>query len=55
MRLLRSETGIGGQNVPNAGGGQLAPKVAPRRLEVLTPKLEIFFRISVGRGEFQGP
>ena len=34
----------GGQNVPNArGGGELAPKVAPRRLGFLTPwKLKIF-------------
>ena len=40
----------GGQNVPNArgggglsrGGGKLAPKVAPRRLGLLTPKLAIF-------------
>ena len=52
-----SETGIwGGQNVPNArwGGGELAPKVAPRRLGLLTPKLKIFYRISVERGQFQG-
>ena len=47
---------MGGQNVPNArGGGELAPKVAPRRLGLLTPKLAIFYRISVERGEFQGP
>ena len=47
----------GGQNVPNArgGGGELAPKVAPRRLGLLTPKLAIFCRISVERGQFQGP
>ena len=45
----------GGQNVPNArGGGELAPKVAPRRLGLLTPKLAIFCRISVERGQFQG-
>ena len=37
------------------GGGELAPKVAPRRLGLLTPKLTIFFRISVERGQFQGP
>ena len=47
---------MGGQNVPNArGGGELALKVAPRRLGLLTPKLRIFYRISVERGQFQGP
>ena len=46
----------GGQNVPNArGGGELAPKVVPWRLGLLTPKLTIFYRISVERGQFQGP
>ena len=46
----------GGQNVPNArGGGGLAPKVAPRKLGLLTSKLAIFYRNSVERGQFQGP
>ena len=44
-----SETGIGGQNVPNAKGG------SPRRLGLLTPKLTIFSGISVERGQFQEP
>ena len=46
----------GSKNVPNArGGGELAPKVAPRRLGLLTPKMAIFYRISVERGQLQGP
>ena len=46
----------GGQNVPNArGGGELAPKVVTRRLGLWTPKLAIFYRISVENFEFQGP
>ena len=41
----------GGQNVLNVRGrGEVAPKVAPRELGFLTPKLRIFFRISVERG-----
>ena len=36
-------------------GGELASKLAPRRLGLLTPKLTIFYRISVERGQFQGP
>ena len=45
------------KNVLNArgGGGELAPKVAPRRLGLLTPKLAIFYRNSVERGQSQGP
>ena len=34
---------------------ELAPKVVPRRLGLLTPKLAIFYRISEERGRFQGP
>ena len=46
----------GGQNAPDArGGGELAPKVAPRRLGLLTPKLAILYRISVEKGRIQGP
>ena len=43
------ETGIGGVKTYRTlgGGGELAPKVAPRRLGALTPKLAIFERISV--------
>ena len=37
------------------GGGELAPKVAPRRLGLLTLKSAIFFRISVEGGQFRGP
>ena len=46
----------GGQNAPKMleGGGELAPKVAPRRLGLLTPKLAIFYRISVESGPFRG-
>ena len=49
--------GWGVQNVPKAteGGGELTPKVAPRKLGLLTPKLATFYRISVERGQFQGP
>ena len=54
-----SETGIGGGGVKTyrtlEGGGELAPKVAPRRLGHLTPKLAIFYRISVEKGQIQGP
>ena len=51
-----SETGIGGvKTYRTLEGGELAPKVAPRRLRLLTPKLAIFYRISVERGQFQGP
>ena len=52
-----SETGVGGgQNVPNArGGGELAPKVVLGKLGLLTPKLTIFYRISVERRQIQGP
>ena len=46
----------GGQNVPNArGGGELAPKVVLGKLGLLTPKLRIFYRISVEKGQIQGP
>ena len=45
----------GFQNLPNARGGELAQKVAPRRLELFTPTLAIFYRISGERGQFQGP
>ena len=37
------------------GGGELAPKVAPRKLGLLTSKLAIFYRNCVERGQFQGP
>ena len=37
------------------GQGQLAPKVAPRGLGLLAPKLRNFWRISVQGGRFQGP
>ena len=47
--------GWGGQNVPKARGRGLAPKVGPWRLGLLTPKLVNFYRISVARGQFQGP
>ena len=36
-------------------GEELAPKVAPRVLGLLTSKLKIFFRISVERGSCQVP
>ena len=40
-----------GQNVPNARGwGELAPKVAPRRLGLLTLELTIFYTESVKKG-----
>ena len=45
-----SETGIGGvkrYRTLKGGGGELALKVAPRKLGLLTPKLRIFSRISV--------
>ena len=32
----------------------IAPKVAPRRLELLDPNLAIFYRISVERGQIRG-
>ena len=56
VRFL-SETGIGGgSNVLNArGGGELAPKVAPRRLGLVTPTLATFYRISSEKGQIQGP
>ena len=56
-RLGGSETGTGGGSKRTEGyrGGELTPKLAPRRLGLLTPKLAIFYRISVGRGKFQGP
>ena len=48
-----SETGIGGsKRTERWGGGELTPKVAPRKLGLLTPKLTIFYRISVERGQF---
>ena len=37
----------GGQNVPNARGGELAPKVVLGKFGLLTPKLTVFYRISV--------
>ena len=51
------ETGIGGVKTYRTleGGGELAPKVAPRKLGLLTPKLAIFYRISVEKGQIQGP
>ena len=56
LSLSLSETGIGGvKTYRTLEGGELAPKVAPRRLGLLTPKLAIFYRISVERGQFQGP
>ena len=51
---FRADIGIlgdwdwGGQNVLNARWGELAPKVVPP--ELMTPKLRIFYRISVDRG-----
>ena len=51
-----SETGIGGvKTYRTVEGGELAPKAAPRRLGLWAPKLAIFYRISVERGQFQGP
>ena len=35
--------------------GGTRPKVAPRRLGLLIPKVAIFYWISVERGQFQGP
>ena len=53
---MQSETGTGGVKTYRAlEGGGLAPKVAPRRLGFLTPKLATFYRISVERGQYQGP
>ena len=42
----------GAQNVPNAGGGENSPRRLPRKLGLLTPKLTIFFRISVESVKF---
>ena len=46
---------IGDWDIGRQRGGELAPKVAPRRLVVLTPKLRIFCRISTERGHLEGP
>ena len=43
----RSETGMGGGSNRTLEGGELAPKVAPRTLGLLTPKLTIFYRGSM--------
>ena len=48
VSITHSEIGI-------VEGGELAPKVAPRRLGLFTPKLTIFYRISVETSQFQGP
>ena len=42
----------GGQNVPNARGGGTRLE---RKLGLLTPKLRVFCRISVEKGQIQGP
>ena len=53
---LQSETGIGGvKTYRTLEGGGIAPKVAPRTLGLLDPKLAICYRISVERGQFRGP
>ena len=53
---LFSETGIGGvKTYRTPEGGGLAPKVAPRKLGLLAPKLAIFYRVSVEKGQIQGP
>ena len=53
----RSETGItgggGGQNAPNAREGEgTRPESCPSKTWTLDPKLAIFYRISVERGQF---
>ena len=46
----------GGQNVPNARGGGNSPRKLPlENLDFLTPKLAIFYRISIEKGQIQGP
>ena len=47
--------GGGGNALNPREGGELAPKVAPLKLGLLTPKLTVFYRISVERGQFQEP
>ena len=49
---LRSETGIRGGNVPNARTGELAPKVAPRNLGLLS---EDFQENLCRKGSVSGP
>ena len=51
-----SETGIGGgsKRTERLEGGELAPKVVLGKLGLATPKLRIFCRISVERGQIQG-
>ena len=52
----KPETGIGGvKTYRTLDGGELAPKVAPPKLGLLTPKLAIFSRKSEERRQFQGP
>ena len=53
--LTKTGIGEGSKRTERRMGGELAPKVAPRRLGVLTPKLAIFLRISVERCQLQGP
>ena len=58
VRVTRSETRRGGvkmRRTLEGGGLILAPKVAPRRVGLLTPKLAILYRISVERGQFLRP
>ena len=54
-----SEIGVGkqGQNVPNTGGpgGTRPESWRPSKVWTFDPKLTIFYRLSVGRGQFQGP
>ena len=56
IRFENRDPDRGGQNVPNArGGGELAPKVVLAKLGLLTPKLRIFYRNSVEKGQISGP
>ena len=55
---MREGTGTEGETRGKNEGKtveELAPKVAPRRLGLLAPKLAIFYRVSAKRGRCQGP
>ena len=54
-QVSETQIGGGGQNVPNARGGELAPKVVLGKLGLLTCKLRILYRISVEKGQIQQP
>ena len=57
MGCLGSPQG-GGQNVPNARGGGFGgtrPESCPSKTWTFDPKIDDFYRISVERGQFQGP